>query len=278
MRKVFKCNPLTIDGNVKPRSVSGTPILVKRVHYFSVRRLNESDAFKVHRSHEKLVPTKIMEVIIMKFTVMMEKTNGIWFSEEFTMSTVAMQYAEEMANNDDIVTIQVITPDDVITVKDAEEMATVVKKQVQATKTPVADNKQIPSARDKQIRMTKRLMQKIAAYCKSNKEKGFGTTVSSYMLVAYIAEIQFGMPKLKGHEKELTSEQLSAMTETRNWLIKNGYLKQATIKDEKGFVFYNENYDGNRKGVLYDISKFRTTGKTQTTSYLVTNKIAKWLA
>ena len=377
MRKVFKCNPLTIDGNVKPRSVSGTLILVKRVHYFSVRRLNESDAFKVHRSHEKLVPIKIMEVIIMeKFTVMMENSNGVWSSEKFEMCMVAMQYAEEMANHDDVITIQVITPDDIVTVKEAatvkvgnmedkemtnnitaaKEMLTkvaiknrrsadyiskdklitmirvfdsvtrkttlkrskrdqlivhlsnlidtketpvpsdkvettaliipenefkipIIKKQAQTPKkAPVVDNKQTPSTRDKQIRMTKRLMQKIAAYCKGNKKKGFGTTVSSYMLLAYIAEIQFNMPKLKGHEKELTQEQLKAMTETRNWLIKNGYLKQATIKDEKGFVFYNENYDGNRKGVLYDINKFKTTGKTQTTSYLVTNKIAKWLA
>ena len=62
----------------------------------------------------------------------------------------------------------------------------------------------------------------------------------------------------------------------RKWLIDNGYIKTVTFKDEKGFVFYTPEYDGNRKDKMYDCTKFQATGKVETTTYRVTKEMNKY--
>ena len=124
--------------------------------------------------------------------------------------------------------------------------------------------------------LTYRLMHKIGDHALSNKKKGFGTTVSAWMLCAYILKVKYGMTHLKGHEHEVTDEMKETVKNVRNWLLNNGYIKPVTFKDEKGFTFYTPEYDGNRKDKMYDCTKFRATGKVETTTYMVTKKMNKW--
>lgn len=124
--------------------------------------------------------------------------------------------------------------------------------------------------------LTYRLMHKIGDHALSNRKKGFGTTISAWMLCAYILKVKYGMTHLKGHEHEVTDEMKETVKDVRNWLLNNGYIKPVTFKDEKGFTFYTPEYDGNRKDKMYDCTKFRATGKVETTTYMVTKKMNKW--
>ena len=124
--------------------------------------------------------------------------------------------------------------------------------------------------------LTYRLMHKIGDHALSNRKKGCGTTISAWMLCAYILKVKYGMTYLKGHEHEVTDEMKETVKDVRNWLLNNGYIKPVTFKDEKGFTFYTPEYDGNRKDKMYDCTKFRATGKVETTTYRVTEKMNKW--
>ena len=124
--------------------------------------------------------------------------------------------------------------------------------------------------------LTYRLMHKIGDHALSNRKKGFGTTVSAWMLCAYILKVKYGMTYLKGHEHEVTDEMKETVKDVRNWLLNHRYIKPVTFKDEKGFIFYTPEYDGNRKDKMYDCTKFRATGKVETTTYMVTKEMNKW--
>ena len=124
--------------------------------------------------------------------------------------------------------------------------------------------------------LTYRLMHKIGDHAIANRKKGFGTTVSAWMLCAYILKVKYGMAHLKGHEHEVTDEMKETVKNVRNWLLNHGYIKSVTFKDEKGFTFYTPEYDGNRKDKMYDCTKFQATGKVETTTYRVTKEMNKW--
>lgn len=136
--------------------------------------------------------------------------------------------------------------------------------------------KPIKPAPDDAKVLTYRLMHKIGDHALDNRKKGFGTTVSAWMLCAYILEVKYGIKKLKGHESEITDEMKTTVKNVRKWLIDNHYIETVTFKDEKGFVFYTPEYDGNRQNSMYDATKFQSTGNTETTTYRITKKMNKW--
>ena len=148
---------------------------------------------------------------------------------------------------------------------------------VKEASTPEPETKEpAKTAPDDAKVLTYRLMHKIGDHALSNREKGFGTTVSAWMLCAYILEVKYDIKKLKGHEHEITDEMKTTVKNVRKWLIDNHYIETVTFKDEKGFVFYTPEYDGNRKDRMYDCTKFQATGKVETTTYRVTKEMNKW--
>ena len=148
---------------------------------------------------------------------------------------------------------------------------------VKEASTPEPETKEpVKPAPDDAKVLTYRLMHKIGDHALSNRKKGFGTTVSAWMLCAYILEVKYDIKKLKGHEHEITDEMKETVKNVRKWLIDNHYIETVTFKDEKGFVFYTPEYDGNRQNSMYDATKFQSTGKTETTTYRVTKEMNKW--
>ena len=148
---------------------------------------------------------------------------------------------------------------------------------VEEASTPEPETKEpVKPAPDDAKVLTYRLMHKIGDHALSNRKKGFGTTVSAWMLCAYILEVKYDIKKLKGHEHEITDEMKTTVKNVRKWLIDNHYIETVTFKDEKGFVFYTPEYDGNRKDKMYDCTKFQATGKVETTTYRVTKEMNKW--
>ena len=143
--------------------------------------------------------------------------------------------------------------------------------------------------------LTYRLMHMIGDHALTNRKKGFGTTISAKILCAFIVEVassndpepidRLYVPTGKKDKygkditminPKITEEHKNKCKDVRNWLLNNGYIKPVTFKDEKGFTFYTPEYDGNRKDKMYDCTKFRATGKVETTTYRVTKEMNKW--
>ncbi len=164
---------------------------------------------------------------------------------------------------------ETVTPE-VVSVGDLEITSDVVYHDDTIIEKPVK-----PAPDDAKV-LTYRLMHKIGDHALSNRKKGFGTTVSAWMLCAYILEVKYGIKKLKGHEHEITDEMKTTVKNVRKWLIDNHYIETVTFKDEKGFVFYTPEYDGNRQNSMYDATKFQSSGKTETTTYRITKEMNKW--
>lgn len=125
-----------------------------------------------------------------------------------------------------------------------EEDRPCVKKFMGQNPAPVSD------AKTKTIEVLKLI--KIASI--DNKKRGFGTTVSAYMLCAYILQAGYGIKKLKGHESEITDEQKDTVKKVRQWLIDKGYIKACVYKTDSKSV-YTEDYDGNRASHMISMNK-----------------------
>lgn len=121
-------------------------------------------------------------------------------------------------------------------------------------------------------RKTNLLFKLIRDNVTSNITKGYGTTISAYMLCAHILEAGHGIKKLKGHESEVTKEQRESIIFARKWLIENGYIKTVVFKDERGFVFYTPEYNGDGKAKMWDATKYIYEGSIETVSYMITDK------
>ena len=203
--------------------------------------------------------------------------------KRFANAVEAEKYALEAAEYNSVISVRIVDGENISIVKPESVSVgdlsitsdrichddTITEKAVPVAKVnnPAPDDAKV---------LTYRLMHKIGDHALSNRKKGFGTTVSAWMLCAYILEVKYGMTHLKGHEHEVTDEMKETVKNVRKWLIDNGYIKTVTFKDEKGFVFYTPEYDGNRKDKMYDCTKFQATGKVETTTYRVTKEMNKW--
>ena len=198
--------------------------------------------------------------------------------KRFANVVEAEKYALEAAEYNSVISVRIVKPESVsvgdlsITSDRIYHDDTIIEKAVPVAPVAKVNN----SAPDDAKALTYRLMHKIGDHAINNRKKGFGTTVSAWMLCAYILEVKYGMTHLKGHEHEVTDEMKETVKNVRKWLIDNGYIKTVTFKDEKGFVFYTPEYDGNRKDKMYDYTKFQATGKVETTTYRVTKEMNKW--
>lgn len=194
--------------------------------------------------------------------------------KRFANAVEAEKYALEAAEYNSVISVRIVKPESVsvgdlsITSDRIYHDNTIIEKAVPAkVNNPAPDDAKV---------LTYRLMHKIGDHALSNRKKGFGTTVSAWMLCAYILEVKYDMTHLKGHEHEVTDEMKETVKDVRNWLLNNGYIKPVTFKDEKGFTFYTPEYDGNRQSSMYDCTKFKATGKVETTTYRVTKEMNKW--
>lgn len=139
---------------------------------------------------------------------------------------------------------------------------------------PVASEEHVQWVNAEQWCKTFDVIHAIGDFSLTNRHNGYGTTISGFMLVAKIAEVAFGIKKAKDHVW-LDSEK-ETITNVRNWLVKNGYLTVATFKDEKGRVFFNENYDGRNADRMLDLKHNTPEGRCVTTTYRVTKECNRW--
>ena len=205
--------------------------------------------------------------------------------KRFANAVEAEKYALEAAEYNSVISVRIVDGENISIVKPESESVSVGDLSITSDRIYHDDTiikKAVPVAKvnnptpDDAKALTYRLMHKIGDHALSNRKKGFGTTVSAWMLCAYILEVKYDIKKLKGHEHEITDEMKTTVKNVRKWLIDNHYIETVTFKDEKGFVFYTPEYDGNRQSSMYDATKFQSTGKTETTTYRITKEMNKW--
>lgn len=84
----------------------------------------------------------------------------------------------------------------------------------------------------------------IKAHALENQKKGYGHTISAYMLCAYILQAGYGMQKLKGHENEVTDEMKQTIKDVRRYMIEKKLIVPVTYKAADGKAYYTPEYDG----------------------------------
>ena len=222
--------------------------------------------------------------------------------KRFANAVEAEKYALEAAEYNSVISVRIVDGENISIVKpesvSVDDLSitsdrichddTITEKAVPVAKVnnPAPDDAKV---------LTYRLMHKIGDHALTNRKKGFGTTISAKMLCAFIVEVassndpepidrlyvptgkkdKYGKPITMVNPK-ITEEHKNKCKDVRKWLIDNHYIETVTFKDEKGFVFYTPEYDGNRKDKMYDCTKFQATGKVETTTYRVTKEMNKW--
>lgn len=119
---------------------------------------------------------------------------------------------------------------------------------------------------------TDKLFALIKACADSNNKKGFGYTISSFMLQACILNAGAGISKLKGHT--VTAEENKMTQDIYSWLKKKGFIKPLvySVVEDENIRVYTPEYSGNTntktvKMIPWAQSKGYTAKKV--TSFLV---------
>ena len=167
---------------------------------------------------------------------------------------------------DNLIKAGVITPINTVPVGDLN----ITKDNVPETieEEVVQDNNNAKAKTDK-------LLALIKACAADNNKKGFGYTISSYMLQACILNAGAGVAKLKGHT--VTDEEEHMTKKVYTWLKDNGFVKSCVYsvnEDEKVRIFM-PNYPGKLDGTTVRMIPYnKSAGYTakKITSFLVTIK------
>ena len=117
--------------------------------------------------------------------------------------------------------------------------------------TPVVKNPApVSDARAK----TNELLNLIHGHAKDNKRKGYGTTISSHMLQAYILKVGHNVPKLKGHT--VTKDEYETTIRVYKWLLDNGYIKPCaySVNEDSNIRVYIADYNGKTGNVGHGIT------------------------
>ena len=114
-------------------------------------------------------------------------------------------------------------------------------ESIEPDHTPVVDNPTpVSDAKAKTIE----LLNLIHGHAKDNKAKGYGTTISSHMIQAYILKVGHNIPKLKGHT--VTKDEYETTIRVYKWLLNNGYIKPCaySVNEDNRVRVYVAEYDG----------------------------------
>lgn len=149
---------------------------------------------------------------------------------------------------------KVVTPVKVVSEEEVEKM--------------VQDNNDAKAKTDK-------LFALIKACAADNEKKGFGYTISSFMLQACILNAGAGIPKLKGHT--VTTEENKMTQDIYAWLKKKGFIKPLvySVKEDEKVRVYMPEYKGKTQNTTVKMIPWsQSNGYTakKITSFLVTVK------
>lgn len=106
---------------------------------------------------------------------------------------------------------------------------------------------QQPQQKTEAQQKTDAFIKKLQEAAVANEKKGYGYTVSSFMLQAIVLNVHNGLEKLQGHT--ITAEEAEKVEKVHEWCIKKGIISQVLYSiNEKSFIrAYTDKYDGKKE-------------------------------
>lgn len=253
IREVYKVTKegITMKNNTNNVETNNSATVVKEEITMKTREFTLEELVQVLTDNQKVQDAEYIKKDNLK--VILNEQFGLSFSNKNTrtemVDTVMAMYKDSSRVADEIAYGNV-TEDNSVAVGDLDITHDNAPESIEEP-TPVVENPTpVSDAKAKTIEVLKLI--KDAAV--TNHNKGFGTTVSAYMLCAYILQAGYGIKKLKGHEAEITDEQKDTVKKVRQWLIDKGYIKACVYKTN-GKSVYTDDYDGNHAASMVHHSK-----------------------
>lgn len=242
---------ITMKNNTNNVETNNSATVVKEETTMKTREFTLEELVQVLTDNQKVQDAEYIKKDNLK--VILNEQFGLSFSNKNTrtemVDTVMAMYKDSSRVADEIAYGNV-TEDNSVAVGDLDITHDNAPESIEEP-TPVVENPTpVSDAKAKTIEVLKLI--KDAAV--TNHNKGFGTTVSAYMLCAYILQAGYGIKKLKGHEAEITDEQKDTVKKVRQWLIDKGYIKACVYKTN-GKSVYTDDYDGNHAASMVHHSK-----------------------
>lgn len=242
---------ITMKNNTNNVETNNSATVVKEETTTKTREFTLEELVQVLTDNQKVQDAEYIKKDNLK--VILNEQFGLSFSNKNTrtemVDTVMAMYKDSLRVADEIAYGNV-TEDNTVAVGDLDITHDNAPESIEEP-TPVVENPTpVSDAKAKTIEVLKLI--KDAAV--TNHNKGFGTTVSAYMLCAYILQAGYGIKKLKGHEAEITDEQKDTVKRVRQWLIDKGYIKACVYKTN-GKSVYTDDYDGNHAASMVHHSK-----------------------
>ena len=136
----------------------------------------------------------------------------------------------------------------------------------------VKDNTQHETPNTDTKAKTDKLFALIKASAESNKKKGYGYTISSFMLQACILEAGAGIKKFKGHT--VTKEEAEMTKRIYKYLLSKGFIKPVvySVKEDANVRIYMPEYTGKTESAKTKLIPYNKSGSytaKQITSFAV---------
>lgn len=112
---------------------------------------------------------------------------------------------------------------------------------------PEQPQQQQPQQKTEAQVKTDAFIKKLQEAAVANEKKGYGYTVSSFMLQAIVLNVHNGLEKLQGHT--ITAEEAEKVEKVHEWCIKKGIISQVLYSvNEKSFIrAYTPEYNGKKE-------------------------------
>lgn len=129
--------------------------------------------------------------------------------------------------------------------KDTKEviMNKITEANIAAKKNDNVVNVKEENTMDSKKAKTRKFFIDLYNQANANARKGYGTSISEYMLCAIAVQTQFNIDRYNKTQK--TKEMEEFETTIKDYLINNNYIKTATLRDKNRNVYYTDIYDGN---------------------------------
>lgn len=232
----------TMKNNTNTTATNNSTTVVKEEITMKTREFTLEELVQVLTDNQKVQDAEYIKKDDLR--VILNQQFELGFNNRATrtemINTVMTMYKDSLDIADEIAYGNVIAEDSV-SVGDLDITHDNIPESIESDPTPVVENPTpVSDAKAKTIE----LLNLIHDHAKDNKAKGYGTTISSHMIQAYILKVGHNIPKLKGHT--VTKDEYETTIRVYKWLLNNGYIKPCaySVNEDNRVRVYVAEYDG----------------------------------
>ena len=232
---------ITMKNNTNNVETNNSATVVKEETTMKTREFTLEELVQVLTDNQKVQDAEYIKKDNLK--VILNEQFGLSFSNKNTrteMVDIVMAMYKDSLRVADEIAYGNVTEDNSVAVGDLDITHDNAPESIEEP-TPVVENPTpVSDAKAKTIE----LLNLIHGHAKDNQAKGYGTTISSHMLQAYILKVGHNVPKLKGHI--VTKDEYETTIRVYKWLLNNGYIKPCaySVNEDNNVRVYVADYDG----------------------------------